>query len=275
MSKYRASPPTYAHILLTTPQKHPWLASYQLWSRSGQAQAQKSRKTAQNCQTHHFAVLPGPQSTSYARNTFLRKNDVKPFTHCNLLKILIIRSGNEKTRFRELRKLIFRFFFEHKVEWGVHLHKPVFEDQMSKYRASPPTCAHILLTTPQKHPWLTSYQLWSHSEQAQAQTSRKTAKITFFTCFSRFAAITIENPALLKPFGNFSKKWKKNLAYPILLCMKTIQKIFWVVLSSIRPIFKLLKNVHVELASVSKKVQCGAKDPDLKTPGQFTLRKTS
>ena len=119
---------------------------------------------------------------------------------------------------------------------------------MSKYRASPPTYAHILLTTPQKHPWLTSYQLWSHSEQAQAQTSRKTAKITFFTCFSRFAAITIENPALLKPFGNFSKKWKKNLAYTILHCMKTIQKIFWVVLSSIRPIFKLLKNVHVELA---------------------------
>ena len=37
-------------------------------------------------------------------------------------------------------------------------------------------------------------------------------------------------------------------AYTILHCMKTIQKIFWVVLSSIGPIFKLLKNGHVELA---------------------------
>ena len=130
---------------------------------------------------------------------------------------------------------------------------------MSKYRASPPTYAHILLTTPQKHPWLTSYQLWSRPEQAQAQTSRKTAKITFFTCFSRFAAITIENPALIKSFGNFSKKWNFFLAYPILHCMKTIQKIFWVVLSSIRPIFKLLKNGHVELARDFKKVQWGTK----------------
>ena len=113
MSKYRASPPTYAHILLTTPQKHPWLTSYQLWSRPEQAQAQKSRKTAQitffHCQTHHVAALPGPQSTNYAWNTFLRTNDVKSSTQCNLLKILIIRSGNENTRFRELRKLIFDF----------------------------------------------------------------------------------------------------------------------------------------------------------------------
>ena len=83
MSKYRASLPTYAHILLTTPQKHPWLASYQLWSRPEQAQAPKSRKTAQitffHCQTHHCAVLPGPQSTSYACKTCLRKNDIKQF----------------------------------------------------------------------------------------------------------------------------------------------------------------------------------------------------
>ena len=147
---------------------------------------------------------------------------------------------------------------------------------MFKYRASPPTYAHILLTTPQKHPWLPSYQLWSRPEQAQAQTSRKTAKITFFTCFSRFAAITIENPALIKSFGNFPKKWKKKMwAYTILHCMQTIQKIFWVVLSSIRPIFKLLKNGHVELASDFKKVQAGPSGPNLKTPGQCTLRKTS
>ena len=41
------------------------------------AQAPKSRKTAQitcfHCQTQHVAVLPDPQSTSYACQTFLRK----------------------------------------------------------------------------------------------------------------------------------------------------------------------------------------------------------
>ena len=136
-----------------------------------------------------LSLSHGPQSTSYAWNTFLRTNDVKPFTQRNLLKILIIRSDNEKTRFRELSKLIFRFFFEHKVEWGVHLHKPMFLDQMSKYRASPPTYAHILLTTPQKHPWLASYQLWSRPEQAQAPKSRKTAQITFFHCQTHHFAV--------------------------------------------------------------------------------------
>ena len=62
------------------------------------------------------------------------------------------------------------------------IHIPLVFDQMFKYRARPPTYAHILLTTPQKHPRLASYQLWSRSEQAQAQNSRKTAKITFFHC---------------------------------------------------------------------------------------------
>ena len=114
MFKYRARPPPYDHILLTTPKKHPRLASYQLWSHSEPTQARISRKTTKITfflrVTHYFAVLPGPQLTSYESITFLRQHYFKPFTHRILLKILFIRSCNEKTRFRELRKLIFRFF---------------------------------------------------------------------------------------------------------------------------------------------------------------------
>ena len=55
--------------------------------------------------------------------------------------------------------------------------------------------ALTLLTTPQKRIRLASYKLWSHSESNQARTSRKPAKITFFTCFH-----------LHKPF--FDQKFK-------------------------------------------------------------------
>ena len=126
--------------------------------------------------------MPGPQLTSYASITFLRQNDFKPFTHRILLKILFIRSCNEKTRFRELRKLIFRFFFF--PQGRCPLAQASFFDQMFKYRARPPTYAHILLTTPQKHPRLDSYHLSSHSEPTQARVGRKTTKITFFHVFS-------------------------------------------------------------------------------------------
>ena len=125
----------------------------------------------------------------------------------NLLKILFIRSGNENTRFRELRKSIFRFFFSHKVEWRVRLHKPFFVDQMFKYRGSPPTYAHILLTTPQKHPRLASYQLWSHSERNQARISRTTAKITCFT----FCGYLKLRSSPIKIFKEMSRKSKNNM----------------------------------------------------------------
>ena len=79
----------------------------------------------------------------------------------------------------------------------------LFFDQKFKYRGPPPTYAHILLTTPQKHLRLTSQQLWKHSEPNQARTSRKTANITFFTCFSRFAAIYSQHRLLIKSRRNF------------------------------------------------------------------------
>ena len=114
MFKYRARPPTYAHILLTTSETFwtsflPTLKSFRANSSENKSKNYENHVFLRV--THYFAVLPSPQLTSYESITFLRQNDFKPFTHRILLKILFIRSCNEKTRFRELRKSIFRFLF--------------------------------------------------------------------------------------------------------------------------------------------------------------------
>ena len=51
--------PTYAHILLTTPQKQPRLASYQLWSHSEPNKARTSRTTAKIMFFHVFFSFCG------------------------------------------------------------------------------------------------------------------------------------------------------------------------------------------------------------------------
>ena len=49
----------------------------------------------------------------------------------------------------------------------------------------PTSCLHL-----SEIPWTDSYQLWSRSEQTQAQKSRKTAKIAFFHVFFTFLPVT-------------------------------------------------------------------------------------
>ena len=144
---------------------------------------------------------------------------------------------------------------------------------MSKYRASPPTNAHILLTTPQKHPRLASYQLWSHSEPTQARTSRKTAKITFFTfhvlrlsqkVWSPYKSLKeIKNRFFLEVSILFSFAWK---------LYKRFSGSFWAVLDRSSSCWK---TDMLNWPGTSKEHGGVPRGPDLKTPGQCTLRKTS